>query len=111
MKVCTASHTLSTYGILSATNSITKSASASPSTIGCASTWSGSGRWMIPRPLEQSGGRHRGVEIEPGSERGAEREAQRFERRHVGSYYSSQSTVTPPTAVVTSMSRWRAAWS
>jgi len=48
MKVCTASHTLSTYGILSAMNSMTKSATANPSTIGWASTCSGSGRLMIP---------------------------------------------------------------
>src|SRR6185295_10192522 len=44
MKVWTASQTLSTYGILSATNSMTNSARASPSTTGCDSTCSEAGR-------------------------------------------------------------------
>ena len=64
-----------------------------------------------PEPLKQSGGRDGGVEIESRGEGSAEREAEGSSGDMPESYYSSQSIVTPPTAVVTSISRWRVAWS
>ena len=82
MKVWTASQTLSTYGILSATNSITNRAMRETEHHRMGEHLQLGREVDDAEPLEQPDGRDGRVEIEPRGERGAEGEAEGLERRH-----------------------------
>ena len=82
MKVWTASQTLSTYGILSAMNSIRKSATRDTQHDRMGQDLERLGEVDDAEPLEQPGGGDGGVEVESRRERSAERVAEGLERGH-----------------------------
>jgi hypothetical protein len=90
-------------------NSITNSARASPSTTGCASTCSGSGSWTIPSRWNSPAAATVAYRLSPDANEVPSAKPRVSSGDMRESYYSSQSIVTPPTAVVTSMSRCRGA--